>query len=229
MEQILIVEDEWGLQKNIRELLEKSGYETKTAGTKAQAMYYIQNNGEISLCLLDLWLPDGDGFELLEQIRKVSVMPVLFLTACDDEKSVVKGLDLGADDYITKPFRAAELLSRIGANLRRRNQKEGITVRESGGLCLELAQKRVLKNGAELDLGVVEFQLLSLLMENSQKLLGRDRLIDALWDASGDSAEDNTLSVHMSRLRKKIGQEYIETVRGFGYRFVKPVQERTAL
>lgn len=229
MERILIVEDELYLQKNIKALLEKNGYETITASTKTEAMYYILNHREISLYLLDLWLPDGDGFELLRQIHKTSITPVLFLTACDDEESVVKALDLGADDYITKPFRAAELISRIGANLRRKNQKERITLRESGELCLNVSQRRVFKNGRDLELGIIEFQLLSFFMENPGRLVRRETLLHALWEAAGEFAEDNTLSVHMSRLRKKIGQEYIETIRGFGYRFIKPVQERVEL
>lgn len=229
MERILIVEDELYLQKNIKALLEKNGYETVTASTKTEAMYYVLNNRDISLYLLDLWLPDGDGFELLRQIHKTSITPVLFLTACDDEESVVKALDLGADDYITKPFRAAELISRIGANLRRKNQKERITLRESGELCLNVSHRRVFKNGRDLELGIIEFQLLSFFMENPGRLVRRETLLHALWEAAGEFAEDNTLSVHMSRLRKKIGQEYIETIRGFGYRFIKPVQERVEL
>ena len=171
---LLVVEDEIYLQRQIKAILTERGYEVETASSRAEAVQYILNDSEISLYLLDIWLPDGDGFELCRLIRQKNMKPVIFLTACDDEESVVKGLDLGGDDYVSKPFRTAELLSRIQANLRR--------------------------------------------------IVRRESLMEKLWDAWGQEIEDNTLSVNISRLRRKIGSEYIETIRGFGYRFAKSVE-----
>lgn len=225
MKKILVVEDEKLLQKNIKELLQTNGLEVLTAGTKNEAIAYIMKYLDIHLFLLDIWLPDGDGFELLEIIRNRTIAPVIFLTACDDEESVVKGLNMGADDYICKPFRAAELISRIQANLRRTQRNANQVIRESGDLRLDQKHAMVYKNGKELRLGAMEYELLSILMANPGILIKRERLIDGIWDASKESAEDNTLSVNMSRLRKKIGNEYIETIRGFGYRFIKEVHE----
>ena len=147
------------------------------------------------------------------------------MTACDDEESIVKGLNLGGDDYITKPFRAAELISRIQANLRRQESVGAVRILQSGDIKLDPKQGRVYKNGNELSLGTVEYQLLLILMQNAGRIVKREQFMEKLWDSSGKFAEDNTLSVNMSRLRKKTGMEYIETIRGFGYRFVKPVTE----
>lgn len=225
MKKILIVEDEHSLQKNIKELLTRHGYHPVTASTLSDAMYYVLNDKDIALFLLDVWLPDGDGFALCERIRRHSLNPVIFLTACDDEESVVKGLNLGGDDYIAKPFRAAELISRIQANLRRQESLHAVRFLNSGALKLDLAQGVAFKNGAKLPLGVTEYQLLLLLMQNAGRIIKREQLMERLWERVGKFAEDNTLSVNMSRLRKKAGPEYIETIRGFGYRFTRPVTE----
>lgn len=225
MKKILIVEDELYLQKNIKELLIRHSYSPITASNVSEAMYYILNNKDIALFLLDVWLPDGDGFELCERIRKYSLNPIIFLTACDDEESVVKGLNIGGDDYISKPFRTAELISRIQANLRRQESLHAVRVLISGDLKLDLRQGIAYKNDEELPLGTMEYQLLLILMQNAGRIIKREQFMDKLWDSSGKFAEDNTLSVNMSRLRKKAGPEYIETIRGFGYRFTRPVTE----
>lgn len=225
MKKILIVEDELYLKKNIQELLTRHAYEVLAASNLSEAMYYVLNDPQIDLFLLDVWLPDGDGFTLCQNIRRYSLKPILFLTACDDEESIVKGLNLGGDDYITKPFRAAELISRIQANLRRQESVGAVRILESGDIKLDPKQGRVYKNGNELSLGTVEYQLLLILMQNAGRIVKREQFMEKLWDSSGKFAEDNTLSVNMSRLRKKTGMEYIETIRGFGYRFVKPVTE----
>lgn len=225
MKRILIVEDERYLQKSIKELLEGHGYETFAASNQSEAMYYVLNGERIDLFLLDVWLPDGDGFGLCRSIRKYSLKPVIFLTACDDEASIVKGLDLGGDDYISKPFRAAELISRIQANLRRQELQSAVQIQKSGDIKIDKGQGRAYKRGEELDLGTVEYQLLLILMENARRIVKRERLLERLWEEYGKYAEDNTLSVSMSRLRKKIGAEYIETIRGVGYRFTEQVEE----
>ncbi len=226
MKKILIVEDEFHLRKNIKELLTRHNYEPLAASTLSEAMHYVLNQKDIALFLLDVWLPDGDGFELCSRIRRHTMTPVIFLTACDDEESVVKGLNIGGDDYITKPFRTAELMSRIWANLRRQESVCAEKILHSGDIKLDCRQGLAYKNGASLPLGAVEYQLLEILMRNAGRIVKREQFMEKLWDACGKFAEDNTLSVHMSRLRKKTGSEYIETIRGFGYRFIQPVTER---
>ena len=221
MKRILLIEDESFLRKNIKELLQKHGYEVSDAGNKAEAMQYILQKKPIDLYLIDVWLPDGDGFEICEQIRLCETAPVLFLTACDDEESIVKGLKIGGDDYITKPFRTAELLSRIEANLRRVEMGQIKQRIQCGEIVLDMEQERAFKNGEDLGLGVMEYQLLEVLMRNMGKIVKRELLLGQIWDSSGKYVQDNTLSVSVRRLRNKVGQEYIETVHGYGYRFVK--------
>lgn len=225
MKKILIAEDEQHLQRNIRQLLECHGYLALAASNISEAMHYVLNDREIDLFLLDVWLADEDGFELCRRIRLHSLKPVIFLTACDDEASVVKGLQIGGDDYITKPFRAAELISRIQANLRRQDFTNAVKILRCEDIKLDMRQGLAYKADESLHLGIIEYQLLLILMQNAGRILNRERLMEKLWDASGKSAENNTLSVNMSRLRKKIGPEYIETIRGFGYRFTKQVTE----
>lgn len=225
MKKILVIEDEQYLQRSIRELLERHGYKAMAAYGVSDAMQYLLNKEDIDLFLLDVWLPDGDGFELCRSIRKYSLKPIIFLTACDDEESVVKGLNLGGDDYIAKPFRAAELISRIQANLRRQEIRDTVKIQRSGVLKIDKTQGRAYKEERELELGTIEYQLLLIMMENPRRIVKRERLFERIWEESGKYAEDNTLSVSMSRLRKKIGPEYIETIRGVGYRFTKQVDE----
>lgn len=223
MSKILVIEDEPFLMKNLKELLTQNEHEAVTASDKKEAIQYILNIKDFDLYLIDVWLPDGDGFEICELIRKHSTEPILFLTACDDEDSIVKGLNLGADDYITKPFRTAELLSRIRANLRRKSLNQKTNVMQSGDIILDNTQERVYKNNTDLGLTPIEYHLLQVLMMNAGIIVKRELLLEKLWDTFGKFVEDNTLSVRISRLRNKVGVEYIETIRGFGYRFTKPV------
>lgn len=223
MKKILVVEDELNLQKNIQKLLTRHGYQAIAVSDLTEAMHYVLNDKGIDLFLLDVWLDGEDGFELCRRIRRHSLSPILFLTACNDEASVVKGLTIGGDDYIAKPFRAAELISRIQANLRRQDFANAANILYAADIKLDLEQCIAYKSEKELHLGTTEYQLLFILMQNAGRIMSRDRLMERLWDASGKSAEDNTLSVNMSRLRKKTGADYIETIRGFGYRFTKPV------
>ncbi len=222
MSKILIVEDEPFLRKSIKELLIKNGYEIVTAACKEEALQYILGRNEIDLYLIDVWLPDGEGFEICKQIRKKSIAPVIFLTACDDEESVVKGLNMGADDYITKPFRSAELISRIKANLRRNAMKENRDVLQSGEIVIDMLQQRAYKNQNDLCLTPIEYQLLQILMSHAGMIIKRELLLEKLWDASGKYVQYNTFSVSVCRLISKVGTEYIETVHGFGYRFMRP-------
>ena len=225
---ILIVEDEPYLRRQIRDLLTQKGYIAETAASRAEAVSRILNEDDISLYLLDVWLPDGDGFELCSMIRTKNLRPVIFLTACDDEESVVRGLETGGDDYIVKPFRTAELLARIRANLRRRDDRTAATVWSCGDIRVVLDANEVYKGEEKLNLSAVEYKLLLALMENGERIVRRETLMEYLWDRWGQEIEDNTLSVTISRLRRKIGAEYIETIRGFGYRLKGPVGKALA-
>ena len=226
MEKILIVEDEVFLRRKLKDLLEKSGFRVVSAANKMEALQYMTCEKDINLILLDVWLPDGDGFEVCEYIRKKGTAPILFLTACDDEESVVKGLNMGADDYITKPFRSAELISRIRANLRRNTLQKQETYLYSKEIHLDVVQMRAYKDGMDLNLSQIEVQLLYYLMKHAGMIVRRELLLENLWDVAGKYVQDNTLSVSISRLRNKLGQDYIETVHGFGYRFMKHVEHQ---
>jgi len=219
MSRILIVEDDLYLRRDIKEVLETKGYEVVAASCVREALAYIYKETEIDLYLLDLWLPDGNGFQICEEIRKRNLKPIIFLTVCDNEENVVKGLSMGADDYVTKPFRPGELLSRIQANLRRGENLWEKPVLKSGELVLDISREEVLKSGELLKLSPVEYRLLRKLMENGGQIVKREQLLNCLWDFQHEGVEDNTLSVNMSRLRGKLGGNYIETIRGFGYRF----------
>lgn len=224
MSKILVVEDDVYLRRDLKEILLKNGYDVASASSVKEAIWYVHNDEKIDLYLLDLWLPDGEGFAVCQQIRKWNLKPVIFLTVCDDEECIIKGLDLGGDDYVTKPFRTRELLSRIYANLRRVNQESQGQFLKCGELVLDSKQGIVKRSGRILQLRPVEYRLLLKLMENGERIVKREQLFSYLWDIEGDSVEDNTLSVNISRLRSKIGDGYIDTVRGFGYRFTGKVQ-----
>ena len=210
---ILLVEDDIYLQNGLCELLRKENYRVDAAGTYGDADRFFADCS-YQLVILDILLPDGNGLELCSRWRAQSKnTPVLFLTACDDEIQVVRGLDAGADDYVTKPFRLLELLSRIRALLRR-NQT---TFYDKDGLCVDLSKMTVTKNRQLVFLTPTEFQLLSALLKNSGKVLTRNILLQNIWDDAGLFIDDNTLSVHISRLREKIGEGHIKTIRGAGY------------
>lgn len=227
MSRILIVEDDYYLSKNIKLLLDQEGYDTVIASNCALAKA-VYDREQPDLCLLDIMLPDGNGFELCQCIRKQSQVPVLIISAKDDEDSVVKGLELGADDYVTKPFKPKELLSRIRANLRRVSMPANRTVFSCEGIELHAEKHTVTKNGAPLELRKMEYQLLQCFMKNPQMVLTREALLESLWDKDGSFVEDNTLSVTMKRLRERLGETaegepYIITLRGIGYRWNFPV------
>jgi len=193
---ILIADDDLSLCRSIAVALTASGYEAKGVHTAADA---VSEAAGADLILLDVMLPDGNGWECCEQIRTLTAVPILFLTSCSEEQEIVRGLDAGADDYITKPFRLRELLSRIRANLRRSAPAEPSDLPE---------------------LTATEQKLLDVFRANRGRCLTREQLLAALWDAKGSFVNDNTLSVHISRLRDKLhaaGCGQIRTKRGMGY------------
>lgn len=195
---ILLVEDDEALAYGLKYSLEKAELSVIHADTAAAAMEKFGTG--IDLVLLDIMLPDGNGYDLCREMRQKADIPIIFLTACDSEANTVTGLDLGADDYICKPFRLGELTSRIRAVLRR-YEKAPVTEVGYEGLTL------------------IETKLLSMLRENRGQILTRMQILNKLWDNKGEFVDDNTLSVHISRLREKVGAEHIITVRGVGYKW----------
>lgn len=214
---LLIVEDDAFLQDGLCELLRGEGYSVDCAGTCGEARRFVQEN-DYRLIILDVVLPDGSGLDLCAHWRRGgNDTPILFLTVRDEEIQIVQGLDAGGDDYVAKPFRLRELLSRIRALLRR-NQP---VVCARDGLHLDLQKMSVFYKNKQLFLTPTEFQLLSVLMRNAGRVMTRTFLLQTIWDDEGLFIDDNTLSVHISRLREKIGTAHIRTVRGIGYQWVE--------
>ncbi|MCI9466042.1 MAG: response regulator transcription factor [Ruminiclostridium sp.] len=220
MKQIFLVEDDREIAKNLTRLLETEGFSVRHAPTQAEAVQLLGQE-TFDLALVDISLPDGNGFTVCTQIKQAQTIPVLFLTASGDEASVVTGLNIGADDYITKPFRPRELLARIGAALRKAGQVPAVFTIQN--LTVDMVNGLVKKEGRELFLSPLEYRLLLLFINNPKTILTRDRLLDELWDAAGEFVNDNTLTVYIKRLREKIeddpaSPQIIRTVRGTGYR-----------
>ena len=212
---ILLVEDDTALRGALEELLCREGYDVIKSSNVSSARSAM--NSEVDLIMLDVGLPDGDGVSLCRQWRDEGVQtPILFLTAKDEELDVVRGLDAGGNDYVTKPFRMQELLSRIRALLRR-NQKEAIVSRS--GITLDKAKLQASRDGEVLMLTVTEYKILAKLI-SERSIITRAALLDALWDVDSRFVDDNTLSVHVSRLREKVGSSHIKTIRGVGYQWV---------
>ena len=212
---ILLVEDDTALRGALEELLHREGYEVLKASNVRTACECMDPG--IDLVMLDVGLPDGDGVSLCRQWRGEGVQtPILFLTAKDEELDVVRGLDAGGNDYVAKPFRMQELLSRIRALLRR-NQKDTTITRS--GITLDKARFQAVRDGEVLLLTVTEYKILAKLI-SERSIITRTALLDALWDVDSRFVDDNTLSVHISRLREKVGGSHIKTIRGVGYQWV---------
>lgn len=216
---ILLVEDDAFLRDGLKEMLEKEGYEVDCCSSIADARTALLD-GKHNLLILDVMLPDGDGFSFCTSVRESgNNIPILFLTACDDEIQIVRGLDAGGDDYVTKPFKLQELLSRIRALLRRNSS----SIYNANGLVVDMNTMTVKKDGEVVFVTPTEFQILSALIRNNGLIVTRNVLLQNIWDDAGNFIDDNTLSVHISRLREKIGAEHIKTVRGVGYRWEENV------
>ncbi|MBO6165755.1 MAG: response regulator transcription factor [Eubacterium sp.] len=237
---ILLVEDDYALAMGTEYTLKAEGYGIRHAKNLQEARQAVEaaGDGEINLILLDVMLPDGSGFDYLEQLRDEQVeIPVIFLTAVGDEANIVRGLDLGADDYVTKPYRVKELLSRISAVLRREERLRRMAadqrnsdnqVSESigdeytfGSHVLNVSQFRLYNNGDMVECTPSEIRLLREFLRNSGIALTRNQLIEKLYDTENSYIDDNTLSVYIKRLRDKLGEDagYIKTIKGIGYRF----------
>lgn len=237
MSRLMLLEDDLGLIDGLKYSLEKNGFELDIVRTLREAREKLSAAKEESargydLLLLDVTLPDGTGFEICEQVRRSGdTVPIIFLTAADEETNIIRGLDSGGDDYITKPFKLGELCSRIRALLRRSGQQKPAdekrmdeSLLHSGLLTIDLPSCRVSREGHILELTGAEYRLLCLLIRNANRIMTRQAILDALWDGNGDFVDDNTLSVYIRRLREKVEKnpsapEYLQTVRGFGYRW----------
>lgn len=222
---ILLVEDDKSIALGLEYSLRQEGFTVTLCSSVAEAIAAVAAAG-FDLAVLDLSLPDGSGYDICRSIKQSGDRPVIFLTACDDEVNVVMGLDMGADDYIAKPFRIRELVSRIRSVLRRygKNGAGGATgIYEYGDVQINAALGKVSRAGDDVFLTALEYRLLMTLVNNEGQTLTRSQLLESIWDVSGDFVNDNTLTVYIKRLREKIEDDpqnpaIIKTVRGLGYR-----------
>lgn len=227
MSRLLLLEDDLSLIDGLKYSLEKNGFELDVARSVTEARKYLSAGHGYDLLLLDVTLPDGTGFMICEERRALNDMtPIIFLTAADEETSIIRGLDCGGDDYITKPFKLGELCSRIRALLRRSAlQSSPYTgVIRSGPVTIDQTAAKAYLSGEYLDLTGAEYRLLCLFIRHASQTLTRNLILDELWDGQGNFVDDNTLSVYIRRLREKIEEqpsrpEHLLTVRGMGYRW----------
>ncbi|RIW30364.1 DNA-binding response regulator [Bacillus salacetis] len=223
---VLLVEDDRTIAAGLEYSLQQEEYETILCHDADSAKRVIKNQlEEIDLCLFDLSLPDGSGYELCEMVKKQGDKPVIFLTAFDDEVNVVMGLDMGADDYITKPFRVRELISRIKSVMRRylKHTPKAKPYIDIENVRINTQEGKVYKNGEEVLLTALEYRLLLIFANHQGQVLTRAQLLERIWDVAGDFVNDNTLTVYIKRLREKLEDQpqspsIIKTVRGLGYK-----------
>ena len=224
MSNVLLLEDDLSLINGLTFAFEKQGFELVVARTLKEADS-LWTDGKYDLLVLDVSLPDGTGFEFCKKVRQVSKVPIIFLTAADEEMNIIMGLDIGGDDYITKPFKLGVLVSRVNALLRRtKDFGSADTQLESNGMKVLLLQGQAFKNGKRLDLTAAEYKLLCLFMRNPDMVLTKEQILDKLWDCDGNYIDSSTLTVYMRRLRIKIEDNPSEpqmllTVRGMGYKW----------
>lgn len=215
MKSILIVEDNEVIIKGLRYLLEQEKFQVNVCKNVQETMDTIGKK-DIDLVVLDIALPDGNGFELCKYIKQYTDIPIIFLTAKDEEQDVVKGFDLGAEDYIIKPFRNRELISRINNVLRRFN-REGNEILH-GKIRINLDEKTVYIDNKNVEFTALEFKILVLLFANVGKTVTREQILEKIWDVAGNFVNDNTLTVYIKRIRAKLGEaDCIKTIKGIGY------------
>ena len=220
-QRLLLLEDDQAIAMGLEYSLRQEGFAVEVCARVAQALEVLQKGG-IDLAILDLTLPDGSGYDVCRQAKRLGNIPVIFLTARDDEGNVVMGLDMGADDYITKPFRLRELVSRVRSVLRRAS-RSGDTLTTYGNVQINTALGKITKAGNDIPLTALEYRLLLTLVNNEGRVLSRNQLLEGIWDVSGDFVNDNTLTVYIKRLRDKLEDDpqnprIIKTVRGLGYK-----------
>lgn len=225
MKKILIVEDDDTIGMGLKYYLEGEDFEVILAGTGERAILELNNNDDIKLILLDINLPDISGFDLFKKIKEMRKVSIIFLTANDLEVSIVRGLDMGADDYITKPFKARELTSRINAVLRRNNTDnyDNANIIKIGNVSIDINQAKVTKNDKQIFLTALEYKILLLLVLNPNIVFTREKILADIWDVAEEYVNDNTLTVYIKRIREKIEDDpsnpkIIMTIRGIGYK-----------
>ena len=224
MNRILLLEDDLSLINGLSFAFKKQGFEADVAKTIKEAET-LWTDGKYDLLVLDIALPDGSGFDFCKKVRQVSKVPIIFLTASDEETSIIMGLDIGGDDYITKPFKLGVLESRINALLRRSKDFGSVgTELQSNGIKVLLLQGQAYKNGELLDLTAAEYKLLCLFMQNPNVILSKEQILDKLWDCEGNYIDNNTLTVYIRRLRMKVEDDpgvpqMILTIRRMGYKW----------
>ena len=219
MRKILLVEDNETIILGLKYSLEQEGFEVDVAKSVKETQKKLENT--FDLYLLDISLPDGNGFEICKEIKSKQDVPVIFLTARDEETNVVLGLDIGADDYIIKPFRIRELISRINSVLRRYDKNMANSRIVYQDIVIDTKKAKVYQNNQEIIFTSLEYKILLMLFTNQNKLITRDQLLDKIWDIAGNFVNDNTLTVYIKRIREKIGDKQgniIQTVRGIGER-----------
>lgn len=219
MTKLLLVEDDTTIVENLQEFLTGEGFAVIAVPGQKQALEKLETE-PFDLVLLDISLSDGNGFAVCSYVKQNTDTPVIFLTASGDEYSVVSGLDMGADDYISKPFRPRELVSRIGVVLRRTGRAQAVL--EAGGISIDTMKATVKRGGEEIFLSALEYRILLILFQNKGMVLTREKLLEAIWDMAGEFVNDNTLTVYIKRLREKIetdpaNPEIIKTIRRMGY------------
>lgn len=224
MKRIFFVEDDLSLIRGLSFAVKKQGYDIEIARTCLEAET-LWMNGTYDLVILDVSLPDGSGYDLCRKFRQTSKIPIMFLTAADEETDIIMGLDIGGDDYITKPFKLAVFLSKINALLRRADHFNLADEElNSNDVKIQLRRREVYKNGEQIDLTASEYKLLCLFMENPNTVLSPEQILGKLWDRSENYIDNNTLTVYIRRLRTKIEDEpgeprKIVTVRRMGYKW----------
>lgn len=221
---ILIVEDDKTIASGLEYSLQQEQYATVVCYDVISARRILEDQmNQFSLCLFDLSLPDGSGYDLCRLVKERSDIPVIFLTAMDEEVNVVMGLDMGADDYITKPFRVRELLSRIKSVLRRYQKQAQSNIIDIQKIRINILEGKIYKDGEEVILTALEYRLLLIFANHLGQVLSRSQLLEQIWDVAGDFVNDNTLTVYIKRLREKLEDNpqkptIIKTVRGLGYK-----------
>lgn len=212
---LLLIEDNVSIIKGLTYSFEKNSLHLVAKTTIKEAKEYLDNNKNIALIIIDVALPDGNGFALYEKVIKDLNIPAIFLTAQDEEDNIVKGLEIGAEDYITKPFSTKELLARVNKILLRSQKKNIIKIKD---ITFNLDKVVLYKNEKPLELTALELKLVNLLFNNLGKLVSRSVILDKIWEWTGNYVDDHTVTVYFKRIRAKIGSDIIKTVKGMGYR-----------
>lgn len=212
---VLLVEDIESIIKGLTYSLEKSNYKLVIKTTIKDAKEYLLSDANIDLIILDITLPDGNGFDLFVNTIKNLKIPTIFLTAKDEEDDIVKGLDIGAEDYITKPFSTREVIARINRILLRFKKKSIIKIKD---ISYDMDKLVLMKNNTPIELTALELKLVNLLFVNINKVVSRNVILDKIWDWTGNYVDDHTVTVYFKRIREKIGTNIITTIKGMGYR-----------